>query len=186
MRRASYISQKQVELQWEMPTGYTPDALRKKDVLAQSAAAEVDAARIERALTMAQRIGLPPALSQDLCAMWYDPVATLNQSAIELGTVGDAVSPEIVDRKLDVLDSSAKATVRAKEGDHGHFRGSFFSWGDTDDATRSSSDIVGGGGDDSDDEGIAVWIDLDDDLEGNVRSIESKKPDLLHGRGFSF
>ncbi|KAG8947636.1 hypothetical protein FRC04_010570 [Tulasnella sp. 424] len=38
-----------------------------------------EAQRIERTLDIAQKMGLPPALHQDLM-MWYDPLTTLNQN----------------------------------------------------------------------------------------------------------
>ncbi|KAG8897321.1 hypothetical protein FRC00_004477 [Tulasnella sp. 408] len=48
-----------------------------------------EAQRIERTLDIAQKMGLPPALHQDLM-MWYDPLTTLNQNTttvLELTTV---------------------------------------------------------------------------------------------------
>ncbi|KIO21284.1 hypothetical protein M407DRAFT_29110, partial [Tulasnella calospora MUT 4182] len=48
-----------------------------------------EAQRIERTLDIAQKMGLPPALHQDLM-MWYDPLTTLNQNTttvLEMTTV---------------------------------------------------------------------------------------------------
>jgi len=54
---------------------------------------EAEAERIGRVLTIAQRVGLPPPLAQDLVALWYRPVTTLNDgladSMIELEPVSN-------------------------------------------------------------------------------------------------
>lgn len=51
-----------------------------------------DLERIDRVITLAQRIGLPPPLPQDLSAMWFDPIATLDQcatTAVEMDSIAD-------------------------------------------------------------------------------------------------
>lgn len=43
-----------------------------------SAPEMMDASRVSRILTLAQRVGLPPALRDDWDAMWYQPIMTVN------------------------------------------------------------------------------------------------------------
>lgn len=56
---------------------------------------QAEAERVDKVLTMAQRVGLPPPFTHDLVAMWYEPVVTLNHpvSAIEMDDI-----PSPVDR----------------------------------------------------------------------------------------
>ncbi|KAG8890477.1 hypothetical protein FRB98_007824 [Tulasnella sp. 332] len=65
--------------------------------------------RIGKALSLAQRVGLPPPLAQDLVGMWYQPVATLNTGtaayAIELDVVSvdSPINADIVAKRPEIL-----------------------------------------------------------------------------------
>lgn len=41
---------------------------------------EVEVNRIDSVLDIAQRVGLPPPLKEDLESMWFDPIVTLNSA----------------------------------------------------------------------------------------------------------
>lgn len=111
MRKASVHSstshpQQQTDFPWIMSHLHTnPAAKDPKGKKAAStsvvrlAEASEESDRIERAFTVAQRIGLPPPLPQDFTSMWYDPVATLNQntSIIEMATFPPPDVPETVE-----------------------------------------------------------------------------------------
>lgn len=81
-----------------------------------------EAQRIERTLDIAQKMGLPPALHQDLM-MWYDPLTTLNQNTttvLELATVsvpaldqtGGVTSASEVDGTVTATTSDERSTKK--------------------------------------------------------------------------
>ncbi|KAG8903110.1 hypothetical protein FRB99_003744 [Tulasnella sp. 403] len=117
MRKASKEAQGP-EMQWQMTT-------RVRHLTDDDAQTEAESQRIQKALNVAQRIGLPPPLAQDLVGMWYDPVATINHntaatSAMELSAIqSEPWSP------YDDIESQTAGTVVGRLKVDGGERGGF-------------------------------------------------------------